>query len=163
MELEIQDAPTQASAPAVGSTDLLGRVLVACEYSGTVREAFAKLRWDAWSCDLLPTEKPGQHYQGDVRDILNEGWDIMVAHPPCTYLTNAGVRHLMSIPSRRGTLTKVHGVERWKQMHSAAELFVALRDADIPHIAVENPIPHRYAKNIIGGYTQITAVAIRPR
>jgi len=66
----------------IGSGAWLGRVLVACEYSGAVRDAFARLGWDAWSCDILPSETPGQHFQGDVRDILAEGWDIMVAQPP---------------------------------------------------------------------------------
>ncbi|WP_314951042.1 hypothetical protein [Tannerella forsythia] len=62
------------------------RMLVACEFSGRVRDAFAALGWDAWSCDLLPTEAPGQHYQCDVREVLNQEWDLMIAHPPCTYL-----------------------------------------------------------------------------
>lgn len=70
------------------------KVLVACEYSGRVREAFAKLGHYAMSCDLLPTEQPGNHYQGDIRDILHDNWDLLIAHPPCTYLTNAGVKHL---------------------------------------------------------------------
>ena len=70
------------------------RVLVACEYSGIVRDAFAAKGHDAWSCDLLPTESPGNHIQGDVTAILNDGWDLMVAHPPCTYLSNAGARFL---------------------------------------------------------------------
>ena len=69
------------------------RVLVACEYSGTVRDAFTRLGAFAMSCDLLPTESEGRHYQGDVRDILSDGWDIMIAHPPCTYLSYVGTRH----------------------------------------------------------------------
>ena len=71
------------------------RILVACEYSGMVRDAFAARGWDAWSCDLLESERPGgQHYQGDVRDILQDGWDAMVGHPDCTYLTNSGAKWL---------------------------------------------------------------------
>lgn len=66
------------------------RVLVACEYSGTVRDAFRSRGHDAMSCDLLPTDVDGPHHQGDVRDILNDGWDLMIAHPPCTYLTVSG-------------------------------------------------------------------------
>ncbi|GAG97346.1 unnamed protein product [marine sediment metagenome] len=66
------------------------KVLVACEFSGIVRDAFAARGHNAWSCDLLPTEKPGQHIQGDVLEILDDGWDLMIAHPPCTYLSNAG-------------------------------------------------------------------------
>lgn len=66
------------------------RVLVACEFSGIVREAFKKHGHDVWSCDLLPTEIPGNHIQGDIREVLSDGWDIMIAHPPCTYLSRAG-------------------------------------------------------------------------
>lgn len=68
------------------------KVLVACEYSGTVRDAFSALGHYAVSCDLLPTERPGKHYQGDVLDIIDEGWDLMVAHPPCTHLAVSGSR-----------------------------------------------------------------------
>ena len=89
------------------------RVLIACEFSGIVRDAFLARGHDAMSCDILPTESPGPHYQGDVFDVLDDGWDLMVAHPPCTYLSNAGVRHLHSIPSRNGVLTKVHGAARF--------------------------------------------------
>ena len=70
------------------------RVLVACEYSGTVRDAFIKLGHDAMSCDIIPTDVPGPHYEGDVLDVINDGWDLMIAHPPCTYLSNAGARFL---------------------------------------------------------------------
>ena len=70
------------------------KVLVACEFSGAVRDAFIKLGHDAMSCDLLPNETDGPHYQGDVFDIINQGWDLMIAHPPCTYLSNAGARWL---------------------------------------------------------------------
>jgi hypothetical protein len=68
------------------------KVLVACEYSGTVRDAFTALGHDAMSCDILPTERPGKHYQGDVLSILGDGWDLMIAHPPCTFLTVTGNR-----------------------------------------------------------------------
>ena len=87
------------------------KILVACEYSGRVREAFAKLGHEALSCDFLPTDIPGNHYQGDVRDVLYDGWDLMIAHPPCTYLTNAGVTWL----------TRKEG--RWEQMREGAEFF----------------------------------------
>jgi hypothetical protein len=66
------------------------RVLIGCEYSAVIREAFAELGWDAWSADLLPSEKPGNHYRRDVRKILDDGWDLFIAHPPCTYLSYAG-------------------------------------------------------------------------
>ena len=68
------------------------KVLIACEYSGTVRDAFIKDGHDAMSCDLLPTEKPGPHYQGSVMDVLHDGWDLMIAHPPCTHLAVSGAR-----------------------------------------------------------------------
>ena len=102
------------------------RVLVACEFSGTVREAFAKRGFDAWSCDLLPTEIPGQHIQGDVLEILADGWDLMIAHPPCTYLSYAGNRWLGQ-------------PDRWFHIYEALGFFSMLLEAPIPYIAVENP------------------------
>ena len=126
------------------------RVLVACEFSGIVRDAFLARGHDAMSCDLLPTESPGPHYQGDVRDVIGNGWDLMIAHPPCTYLSNAGVRHLHSIPSRNGVLPKVYGEARWEAMREGAELFRDLLHAPIPRIAVENPIMHKYAIGEVG-------------
>jgi hypothetical protein len=126
------------------------RVLVACEFSGVVRDAFAARGHEAWSCDLLPTERPGNHYWGPVADVLHDGWDLMVAHPPCTYLTNAGVLHLHSVPSRNGVLAKVHGEERWEALRESAVFFRSLLDAPIAHVAVENPLPHRYAVKEIG-------------
>jgi hypothetical protein len=118
------------------------RVLVACEYSGTVRDAFIAKGHDAMSCDLLPTDVPGPHYTGSVFDIINDGWDLMVAHPPCTYLTNSGVSWLHKDPSR------------WEKLDDGAAFFKALLEADIPKIAVENPIMHKYAKERIGGVKQ---------
>jgi len=114
------------------------RVLVACEFSGIVQEAFISQGHNAVTCDLRPTETEGPHYQGDVQDILYDGWDLMIAHPPCTYLTNSGVRWLHERPSR------------WDHMESAAAFFRTLLDAPIPHIAIENPIPHAYAIERIG-------------
>lgn len=102
------------------------RVLVACEYSATVREAFAAAGFDAWSCDLLPSERGGQHIQGDVLDILGDGWDLMVAHPPCQYLSYAGIGHW-------------HKPGRAEKRAEAAEFFMQLVNAPIPLIAVENP------------------------
>jgi hypothetical protein len=130
------------------------KVLVACEFSGIVRDAFAARGHDTMSCDILPTERPGWHWQGNVLDVLGDGWDLMVAHPPCTYLTNAGVRHLHSVPSRNGVLAKVHGEARFEAMREAAAFFLALRNAPISRIAVENPTPHHYAREIIGPYDQ---------
>lgn len=102
------------------------RVLVACEFSGTVREAFAARGHDAWSCDILPTEQPGNHYQCDVREVLNLGWDLMVAHPPCQYLSYAGARW-MNRPGRA------------EKMEEALEFFRLLMAAPIEKIAIENP------------------------
>jgi len=101
------------------------RVLVACEYSGAVRDAFRARGHDAMSCDLLPTDVLGPHYQGDVRDVLGDGWDLMVAHPPCTHLAVSGARWF-----------------KHKQSEQADALaFVRLlMDAPIPRIAIENPV-----------------------
>ena len=133
------------------------KVLVACEFSGIVRDAFIKEGHDAMSCDLLPTEQDGPHYQGDIRDIIySQHFDLMIAHPPCTYLTNAGVRHLHSIPSRNGVITKINGAARFKALKEGADFFNELYNAPIQYIAVENPIPSRYALNyLVGNYTQI--------
>ena len=114
-------------APILGSSAVLGRVLVACEYSGSVRDAFDSLGWDAWSCDILPSEKPGNHYQGDVRDILGNGWDILIAHPPCTHLAVSGARWF---PAKRAS----------GEQQAALDFVRLLLNAPIPHIALENPI-----------------------
>lgn len=114
------------------------RVLVACEYSGTVRDAFAVLGHDAWSCDILPTDAPGNHYQGDVTDILGDGWDLLIGHPPCTYMTNSGVCWLHKDPTR------------WQKLDEAAAFFLTLWNAPVPRIAIENPVMHKYAKERIG-------------
>lgn len=113
------------------------RVLVACEYSGRVRDAFLARGHDAMSCDLLPTETPGPHYQGDVRDMLADPWDLIVAHPPCTRLCNSGVRWL---------------AERnlWDDMRDAAQFFLTCLYANAPRVAVENPVMHGHARAIVG-------------
>lgn len=135
------------------------RVLIGCECSGIVRDAFIARGHDAWSCDLKPTERPGPHIEGDLLKALNGGggkWDLLIAHPMCTYLTNAGVRHLYDhITSVNGKRAMVNGVARWKAMHEAAEFFNLVKESDIERICVENPIPHRYARNIIGRYSQL--------
>jgi hypothetical protein len=89
------------------------KVLVACEFSGIVRDVFAARGHDAWSCDILPTERPGNHIQGDVLKVINDGWDLMIAHPPCTYLSNAGAKHLY----KGGVLN----LERFTQAQPAKE------------------------------------------
>jgi len=101
------------------------RVLVACEFSGIVRDAFRREGADAWSCDLLPTEVDGPHVQGDVLDVLTDGWDLMVAHPPCTHLAVSGARWFK-------------GKER--EQAEALDFVRALLDAPIPRIALENPV-----------------------
>lgn len=111
------------------------RILVACEFSGIVREAFKAKDWNAWSCDLLPTEIPGQHIQGDVLEILNDGWDMIIAFPPCTYLTNAGTRHYSL---RINPEWKVR--EREQKRKEAAAFFMRFADAVCPKIAIENPV-----------------------
>lgn len=121
------------------------KVLVACEFSGVVRDAFAACGHEAWSCDLLPSEKPGQHIQDDVLGHLDEGWDLMVAHPPCTRLCNSGVRWLAER-------------DLWADLEKACQFFKALLDAPVARVAVENPQPHRYALDLIGRYQQ----AIQP-
>ena len=116
------------------------RVLVACEFSGVVRDAFLKAGHDAVSCDLLPTESPGPHIQDDVMKHLDDGWDMMIAHPPCTYLCNSGVSWLHKQP------------DRWFAMGLARQFFDTLLNAKIPRICVENPVPHGHAK--LPKYTQ---------
>lgn len=105
------------------------RVLVACEYSGTVRNAFIRAGHYALSCDLLPSDSPiGDHYQGNVLDILDHGWDLMIAHPPCTYLCSSGLHWNKRIPDRA------------QKTEEALEFVQLLLDAPIQKIALENPI-----------------------
>ena len=128
------------------------RVLVACEFSGAVRDAFIRRGHDAISCDLLPSRSAytgHAHIQGDVLDVLRRPrkygkWDLMIAHPPCTYLCNSGVRWLYV----KGTTARV--VQRWADMEAGAAFFRALYDAKVPRVAVENPVMHRYAKEHVG-------------
>lgn len=113
------------------------RILVACEFSGIVRDAFIKQGHDAISCDLLPSDKSGPHYQGDVFDIIDDGFDLMIAHPPCTYLCNGGANWLNRDP-------------KWRpEREKAYEFFMKLMESNIEKIAIENPIGHintRYRK-----------------
>lgn len=122
------------------------KVLIACEFSGIVRDAFIARGHDAISCDILPTERPGPHWQGDVLHLIERtpDFDLMIAHPPCTYLANSGVRHLAENPNRQ--LSLMHG----------ARFFRELLECDIPKICIENPIPHNFAVALIGRkYDQI--------
>lgn len=120
------------------------RVLVACEFSGIVRDTFIASGHQAISCDLLPSEREGPHYQGNVFDLWGECFDLIVAHPPCTYLANSGVRWLKDNPVRL------------KAMKEAARDFRMLMHWPCKRIAIENPIPHKYALLQIGiKYNQI--------
>jgi len=101
------------------------RVLVACEFSGTVRDAFRALGHDAMSCDLLASERPGPHYQGDVREVLGDSWDLMIAHPPCTHLAISGARWFR---------------EKQREQAEALEFVRLLMTAPITRIAIENPV-----------------------
>ncbi len=112
-----------ALLPAVHSV----RVLVACEYSGRVRDAFAAKGFDAVSCDLLPSRTPGKHYQGNVLDIINDSWDLLVGFPPCTYISNVNTKWR-------------NDIERLKKACKAMEFFAELYAAPIRHICLENPV-----------------------
>lgn len=101
------------------------KVLVACEFSGRVRDAFIANGCHAVSCDLLPTDTPGPHYEGDVFDIINDGWDLMVAHPPCTHLAVSGARWFK---------------DKQQEQKEALDFVQRLMDANIPQIAIENPV-----------------------
>jgi len=113
------------------------KVLVACEYSGIVRDAFLSKGHEAISCDVLPTESPGPHHQGDVRDILYDDWDMIIAHPPCTRLTLAGVRWL-------------HERNLWEDLDDACDFFRIFLDHPCERVAIENPLPHGHATKRIG-------------
>jgi hypothetical protein len=144
----------EAELPAptrIGSGDWLGRILIACEYSATVREAFARRGWDAWSCDILPSEVPGNHYQEDIFKLLARTyWDAIIFHWPCTLLCNSGVRWLY------GGKGNVRDIGRWVQMEQSARNFKRLLNCNCKYIAGENPIMHKYAAEIVGTkYTQI--------
>lgn len=118
------------------------RVLVGCEFSQTVTKAFRELGHEAYSCDILPTEgNPEWHIQCDVLDVVDDGWDLGIFHPPCTYLANSGVQHLHKDP------------DRWNKLADARKLFMSLHDSTIPKVCIENPVPHRYAE--LPRYSQI--------
>lgn len=120
------------------------KVLVACEYSGIVRDAFTKKGFDATSCDILPTESEGKHYEGDIRDILYDGWDLMVAHPPCTHLAVSGARWF------------TEGKKPMYLRDEAIEFVKLLMDAPIKHIAIENPV------SVISSYIRKSDQMINP-
>lgn len=136
---------------------MTAKILVACEYSGVVRRAFNARGFEAWSCDLLPSEDgSNRHIRGDVRDHLNDGWDmLMVAHPPCTRLCNSGVRWLSAPPEGR-TIESM-----WEELEEGAQLFSDLWNAPIERIAIENPVMHKHAKERIKNY-QPFAQSVQP-
>lgn len=103
------------------------KILIACEFSGIVREAFKAKGHDVWSCDLLPSEIEGQHIQGDVLDILDDNWDMMIAHPPCTHLSVSGARYFST--------KRESGVQK-----KAIDFFMRFVNSNIPQVAIENPI-----------------------
>jgi len=112
------------------------KVLIACEYSGIVREEFKKLGHEAWSCDILPTEIPGNHFQGDVLEHLEKDWDLIIAHPPCTYLSNAGACRLYP---EKGKLN----MERYQKGLVAKDFFMKFYNHSCKKIAIENPVSSR--------------------
>lgn len=149
----------------VPSADLFGRgggnmrpqdirVLVGCEYSGIVRDAFLARGYDAWSCDLLPSERASnRHMQMDIRIAIRQGWHLaIIAHPPCTRLCNSGVRWLTR-PPRGRTLE-----EMWAELEAGAALFSDVWNADVPFIAVENPVMHKHARARIRNYQPPTQI-----
>ncbi len=132
---------------AAASGFTLRRVLVACEFSGIVRDAFAARGHDAISADLLETEQPGPHYVGDARDIMGDGYHMLIAHPPCTYLCNSSRKHMVKNGQRINP-------ERWALFDEADDLFNDFQNAPIAQRCVENPIPHTEARERIGRPTQ---------
>tara|TARA_R110000868_G_C10616438_1_gene741873 strand:- start:56 stop:679 length:624 start_codon:yes stop_codon:yes gene_type:complete len=134
------------------------KILIACETSGTVRNAFLDRGHDAWSCDVLPSDDlTNRHIRDDVLEVLKmESWDmLMVAHPPCTRLCNSGVRWLHKAPPGK-TLS-----EMWEQLDQGAELFSKLWNADVPRVAIENPVMHKHAKARIKNF-QPFAQSVQP-
>lgn len=123
------------------------KILIACEFSGIVREAFRKKGHDAWSCDLLPTEIPGQHIQVDINGLLDEHWDMIIAFTPCTYNCNSGIRWMYN---EDGTVN----ADRWANLYRESLLFNAIRKSAVK-VCMENPIPHHFAVDLIGKYDQI--------
>ena len=129
------------------------KILIGCETSGIVRDAFLDQGHDAWSCDVLPSDvQTNRHIQDDVRNVLAmEQWDmLMVAHPPCTRLCNSGVRWLHKAPPGK-TLDQM-----WQELDDGADLFSELWNADVPKICVENPVMHKHAKTRIRNYKDFT-------
>lgn len=152
------------------------RVLIGCETSGAMRRAFDRLGHDVWSCDLLPADdRSNRHIVGDVRDLLNDGWDLLaVMHPPCTRLCNSGVRWLSEPPTKLNETYSATDREAyqamdrhqrlafmWQELDKGAELFSDCWNAPIERVAVENPVMHRHAKQRIRHY-EAPAQTVQP-
>lgn len=131
------------------------KALIACERSKVVRNAFNSFHGvDAICCDVLPPEDgdlDDNYYMGDVKNIINDGWDIMIAFPPCTFLANSGVKHLYKEGKKKNGMDK----QRWEDMREASEFFNLILNAPIPHKMIENPIQHGHARKLIRKYDQI--------
>ena len=128
----------------------MAKVLVACEFSGVVASAFRQRGHEAWSCDLEASEFE-YHIQGDVTPLLDQHWDLVIAHPPCTYLCNSGVRHL----SKKIDGGKIVNFDRWQSMKAGTQFFNLFKNCKSDKVAIENPIPHGYALADIGASSQI--------
>lgn len=137
---DFADEMRTAESRARASGWRLSRILIACEYSGLVRDAFEARGHDAMSCDLLPSEQAGKHYQGDWRDVAGDGWHMMIAHPPCTYLTTSAEWAYVDKPTRRTKPATLIGAERRAARVEAVEFFADLLNfQDIPQRCLENP------------------------
>lgn len=134
------------------------RVLIGGEYSGTIRDAFTRRGHDAMSADLSPSIAPGPHHQGDWWEVMNDGWDLAIFHPTCTYMANSGAKHLFLNMSKNGGLNE----ERWAQMgQSAWAIWDLLQRCPVEHIAIENPVMLRYAQ-IMSGLEKLPAQTVQP-
>ncbi|HRI87606.1 MAG TPA: hypothetical protein PK869_05050 [Candidatus Hydrogenedentes bacterium] len=134
------------------------RVLIAGEYSGTIRDAFIARGHDALSCDLSPTAAPGPHYQGNWWDIMFDGWDLIIFHPTCRWMANSGAKHLFN------GMTKENGlnIERWVKMGQEAwELWNLLQSCPARFVAIENPVMLRYAQ-IMSGLEELPCQTVQP-
>lgn len=134
------------------------KVLIAGEYSGTIRDAFIARGHDAMSCDLSPTIRPGPHYQGDWWDVMFDGWDFVIFHPTCTYMANSGAKHLFLNMSKNGGLNW----ERWIKLGQAAwDVWDITERCPAPFIAIENPVMLRYAQ-IMSGLEKWPCQTVQP-
>jgi hypothetical protein len=132
------------------------RILIGCERSAVIRESMRRRGYDAWSCDLEPSDVPGNHIQGDLLNHLDDGWDLGIFHSECTYLANSGILRLvrgqLGVQKwlARGKPMDQFNLDRWDNLVAAAEFFRRVWQSNIPHVAVENPVMHGYAKHLIG-------------